>query len=489
MRDYGRVTTAVVEALQDIVGARDVIHEDVDRLEGYGADEAGGLYRGTPDVVVRVTTSEQVSEVLKLANRERIPVTPRGAGSGLAGGAVPVQGGIVLSCEKMNRILEIDTVNLVAVVEPGVVTNDLCKQVAEEGLFYAGYPMSVESSFVGGNVACNAGGAKVVKYGATAAHVLGLEVVLPTGEIVEMGGKRRKDASGYSLLRLFVGSEGTLGVFTKIYLNLIPEPGRVADLLVPFPSVADAIAAVPNVMMASKQLPVAVEFIDRLSVAHCSTYTNSTLPYQDEAGAYLILQLDGRTMRELQDVYESAGQACLDNGALEVFVADNPFASERIWDLRRNWLEALKEIDPWVSIGDVVVPVSEIPRMMRFIDRLSEEYEVEIPCAAHAADGNIHPAPLKPAEMAPEEWKETMEEILERIAEEAARFGGAVSGEHGIGFVKRGLLEKTKPLEVDVMRRLKEALDPNGVLNPGKLFQGGDMANQGKSRIDSARAS
>lgn len=470
MRSFGKVTTSVVESLRGIVGARNVIHGDPGQLESYSVDEAGGLYRGMPEVVVRVTTSQQVSEVLRLANREQIAVTPRGAGSGLAGGAVPLHGGIVLSCEKMNRILEIDTVNLVAVVEPGVVTNDLCKQVAEEGLFYAGYPMSVESSFVGGNVACNAGGAKVVKYGATSAHVLGLEVVLPTGEIIQMGGKRRKDSSGYSLLRLLIGSEGTLGVFTKIYLNLIPEPGRVADLLVPFTSVEDAIAAVPKVMMASKQLPVAVEFIDRLSVAHCSKYVNSTLPYQEEAGAYLILQLDGRTKRELQDVYEVAGQACLDSGALEVFVADNRFASERIWNMRRNWLEALKAIDPLVSTGDFVVPVSEIPRMMRIIDRLSKEYGVEIPCAGHAADGNIHPAPLKPEGMPPEEWKERMEEILERIAEEAARMGGAVSGEHGIGFVKRALLERTKPLEVAVMRRLKDTLDPNGILNPGKLF-------------------
>lgn len=470
MRSFGKVTTSVVESLRGIVGARNVIHGDPGQLESYSVDEAGGLYRGMPEVVVRVTTSQQVSEVLRLANREQIAVTPRGAGSGLAGGAVPLHGGIVLSCEKMNRILEIDTVNLVAVVEPGVVTNDLCKQVAEEGLFYAGYPMSVESSFVGGNVACNAGGAKVVKYGATSAHVLGLEVVLPTGEIIQMGGKRRKDSSGYSLLRLLIGSEGTLGVFTKIYLNLIPEPGRVADLLVPFTSVEDAIAAVPKVMMASKQLPVAVEFIDRLSVAHCSKYVNSTLPYQEEAGAYLILQLDGRTKRELQDVYEVAGQACLDSGALEVFVADNRFASERIWNMRRNWLEALKAIDPLVSTGDFVVPVSEIPRMMSMIAQLSEEYGVEIPCAGHAADGNIHPAPLKPEGMPPEEWKERMEEILERIAEEAARMGGAVSGEHGIGFVKRALLERTKPLEVAVMRRLKDTLDPNGILNPGKLF-------------------
>jgi len=470
MSNYGKVTRDVVMQLQKIVGERNVISGDRDQLEPYGKDEAGALYAAIPEVVVRPTSPKQVSEVLKLANQEKIPVTPRGAGSGLAGGAVPLLGGIVLSCEKMNRILEIDTVNLVAVVEPGVVTNDLCRLVAEKGLFYAGYPMSVESSFIGGNVACNAGGAKVIKYGATAAHVLGLEVVLPSGEIVEMGGKRRKDSSGYSLLRFFIGSEGTLGVFTKIHLNLIPEPGRVADLLVPFQTVKDAIYAVPKVMMASKVLPVAVEFIDQLSVAHCSTYTNSTLPYQDEAGAYLILQLEGRTKEDLQDVYEMGGNACLESGALEVFVADNKFASEKIWNMRRNWLEALKVADPYVSTGDFVVPPSEIPCMMEKITELSKEYDVEIPCAGHAADGNIHPAPLKPADVSPDRWKNMVEDILERIAMEAAKLGGAVSGEHGIGFVKKRILSKTKADEIEVMRKIKAALDPNMILNPGKIF-------------------
>jgi glycolate oxidase len=330
--------------------------------------------------------------------------------------------------------------------------------------------MSVESSFVGGNVACNAGGAKVIKYGATAAHVLGLEVVLPSGEIIELGGKRRKDSSGYSLLRLFIGSEGTLGVFTKIYLNLIPKPGRVADLLVPFKTAEDAVFAVPKVMMASKELPVAVEFIDQLSVSHCSAYTNSTLPHQDEAGAYLILQLEGRTKEDLQDVYEMAGNTCLESGALEVFVADNKFASEKIWNIRRNWLEALKAADPHVGSGDFVVPLSEIPRMMEKITELSKEYGVEIPCAGHAADGNIHPAPLKPADMSLDCWKSMAEGILERIAMEAARLGGAVSGEHGVGFMKKGILSKTKAGEIAVMRQIKAALDPDNILNPGKVF-------------------
>ena len=470
MTEHSKLSPALVGELKAIVGERNVVYEDAVRLEPYGRDESGALYSHTPEAVVKPTTTAQVSAVLRLANREKTPVTPRGAGSGLAGGAVPLRGGIVLSLEKMNRILEVDKVNLVAVVEAGVVTNDLCRAVAEAGLFYAGYPMSVESSFIGGNVACNAGGAKVVKYGATSAHVLGLEVVLPSGEVVQLGGKRRKDASGYNLLRLFVGSEGTLGVFTKVFLNLVPAPGRVADLLVPFKRLKDAIYAVPKLMASGRSLPAAVEFIDRISVKYCSSYMNTTLPCQAAAEAYLIVQLEGRTKDDLQDVYEVAGDTCLENGALEVFVADSKFASEKIWSMRRNWLEALKAVDPFVSSGDFVVPVSEIPRMMERIAEIAQASSVEIPCAGHAADGNIHPAPLRPADVPPAEWRVQMEEILETIALEAARLGGAVTGEHGIGFLKKGVLAKTKAREVEIMRAIKACLDPHDILNPGKLF-------------------
>ena len=470
MSAYGKVTADVMKQLAKIVGETNVFFGDTDQMEPYGQDETGSLYASLPEVVVKPICAEEISEIMKLANTERIAVTPRGAGTGLAGGAVPLFGGIVLSCERMSKVIEIDKVNMIAVVEPGVVTNDLCKLVAEEGLFYAGYPMSVESSFIGGNVACNAGGAKVVKYGPTAAHVLGLEVVLPRGDIIRVGGKRRKDSSGYSLLRTFVGSEGTLGIFTKINLNLVAAPGKVADLLVPFESVGEAIYAVPRIMTDSKVVPVAVEFIDRLSVRYCSEYTNSVLPYQDEAGAYLIVQIEGKSKEDLQDTYEEIGHMCLANGALEVFVADNTFASEKIWNMRRNWLEGLKVIDPYVCTGDVVVPISEIPAMMEIIAAVSKEYNVDIPCAGHAADGNIHPAPMKPSDKNPADWKDMMEEILGKIALAAEKLGGAVSGEHGIGFVKKDLLGQTKKEEVEVMRSIKLALDPNNILNPGKLF-------------------
>lgn len=281
MKEYNKVTPKTVEKIKKILKNENlVIYQDEENLKSYSNDESGGeYYAHMPDLVVKPETKEQISEIVKLCNEEHIPITPRGAGSGLAGANIPIYGGIVISLERMNNIIEIDTKNLVAVVEPGVVTNDLCRIVSEKGLYYAGYPMSVETSFIGGNVATNAGGSKVIKYGNTGHHILGLEVVMPDGEIIEYGGKRRKDSSGYNLLHLFIGSEGTLGIFTKIYVNLIPQPGKVVDLLVPFESIEKAIENVAPLMTETKVLPSAIEFIDKESIRYASKYTGMKLPY------------------------------------------------------------------------------------------------------------------------------------------------------------------------------------------------------------------
>lgn len=471
MSDFGKVTDGVVEELRRITGANAVVYKDEEALGNYSRDEAGGgYYSHMPEAVLKPVSAEQISEIVKVANRERIPVTPRGAGSGLAGAAVPLHGGIVLSLEKMNRIDEIDEKNLVAVAEPGVVTNDLCRKVSQRGLYYAGYPMSVETSFIGGNVATNAGGSKVIKYGNTGHHVLGIEAVMPDGKIVQFGGKRRKDSSGYDITRLMVGSEGTLAVFTKIFLNLIPLPGKSVDLLVPFRTVESAISNVGSLITESRTLPTAVEFIDRLSAELGSKYNNIELPFQESAKAYLIIQYEGQSAEELENVYERAGKSLISNGALDVFIADNRTNSEKIWRVRRNWLEGLKAFDPYVPTGDVVVPTSEIPEIIEFISKISEEYGVMIPIAGHAADGNLHPAPMKDEKISPKDWKGLSEEILDRIAEKAAELGGAVSGEHGIGFIKKDLLRKTKSGQFEIMKAFKDSVDPNGIMNPGKLF-------------------
>ena len=466
---FNKVDERIIDKLIEICGTNDVLIEE-EELERYSQDESGRFYAHMPEVVIRAENTEEISKVLKLANENLIPVTPRGAGSGVVGGAVPVYGGILLSLEKMNQILEIDKVNLVAIAEPGVVTNDLCKKVAEEGLFYPGYPMSVETSFLGGNVATNAGGSKVIKYGNTGHHILGLEVVFPSGEVLPLGGKRRKDSSGYNLLNLMVGSEGTLGVFSKITVNLIPLPLYTVDLLVPFSTVESAIQTVPEVIRESKVLPCAVEFLDRLSVELASIYTKCRWEYQEQAEAYLLIQFDGNSKVQLEESYIRAGEACLKFGALEVFVAENPFASERLWRLRRNYLEAIKAVDPYVVTGDAVVPTSLIPRMLKRIKEIGDEYGTDILCAAHAGDGNIHSAPLRPENIPPEEWQSIQEEILDKIAVEASSLGGAPSGEHGIGYVKKKALYISKKREIPVMREVKKVFDPNGIMNPGKIF-------------------
>ncbi|MGB4714664.1 MAG: FAD-binding oxidoreductase [Defluviitoga tunisiensis] len=472
MKEYNKVTPKTVEKIKKILKNENlVIYQDEENLKSYSNDESGGeYYAHMPDLVVKPETKEQISEIVKLCNEEHIPITPRGAGSGLAGANIPIYGGIVISLERMNNIIEIDTKNLVAVVEPGVVTNDLCRIVSEKGLYYAGYPMSVETSFIGGNVATNAGGSKVIKYGNTGHHILGLEVVMPDGEIIEYGGKRRKDSSGYNLLHLFIGSEGTLGIFTKIYVNLIPQPGKVVDLLVPFESIEKAIENVAPLMTETKVLPSAIEFIDKKSIDYTSKYTGMKLPYQDEVESYLIIQYEGNNLREIEDIYEKSGLTLQKNGAKDVFIADNRTNSEKIWRMRRNWLESLKAIDPYVPTGDVVVPTSKIPEIMAYINEVSKEYKVDIPVAGHAGDGNLHPAPLKPSKVSPEEWKELSEEILGKIAIKAAKMGGAISGEHGIGFIKKELLKQTKEKEYTRMKEIKKILDPNNIMNPGKLF-------------------
>ncbi|MBW1612471.1 MAG: FAD-binding protein [Deltaproteobacteria bacterium] len=471
-KEYGTVTTQIIEEIQEIVEAKNVIFEDKEKLENYAADEAGEIYGHMPEVVVKPDSTEQVSKIMKLANKNKITVTPRAAGSGIAGAAVPLFGGIVLSVERMNKILEIDKVNRVAVVEAGVITNELCLKVLEEGLMYAGYPMSIETSFISGNVATNAGGGKVIKYGNTRRHILGLEVVLPTGEVIELGGKFRKDTWGYNLLNLMIGSEGTLGIFTKVIVNLVSSADKTVDLLVPFGDVETAVNAVADVIVTGGVLPVAVEFMDKLSVDLTTKYLNTKVAFQDQAEAYLIIQLDSESREGLENLYEKVGEICLNNDALDVFVAESRTDSENIWKVRQEFAEGIRAADPYASLsGDVVVPLSKVPEMMKEIKRIGEKYNMRIPTAAHIADGNLHPELMKPENVSVQEWPKRAEEIYEEMTEVAIKFGGAGSGEHGIGFIKKPIFLKTKSeAELNLMRGIKKVFDPNYILNPGKII-------------------
>jgi len=470
MTRYNPVTPAIVEELSSIVGDKHVIYGDAEKMEAYAHDEvADTRFVHMPDVVVKPASAGEISAIMKLANRELIPVTPRGAGSGLSGGAVPVYGGILLSVERMNRILEIDQDNLVAVVEPGVVTNAINEAIEEYGLFYAGYPMSVETCFIGGNVAENAGGGKAIKYGVTSRYILGLEVVLPTGEIINLGGKRVKDVTGYNLIQLMVGSEGTLGIFTEIILKLLPLPTSKVDLLVLFKDVRSAMAMVPVIMTNGRIVPTAIEFMDKLSVQTTCRYLNEELPYE-QAGAMLLIEVDGSSEAQVEREYETIGELCLENGAIEVYVADNYTTQERVWAVRRNIAEAFKVYSPVQSLEDIVVPFAQIPDFIPDLERLSGKYPVTIPCYGHAGDGNLHVTVVKHPDVPIEEWSELEYAVLVELYEVTARLGGTISGEHGIGLKRRGFL----PMVMDetliaLHRRIKAAFDPNHVLNPGKI--------------------
>ncbi|MCK5805051.1 MAG: FAD-binding protein [Lentisphaeria bacterium] len=469
---YNPVTPAIARLLEDIVGKRNVVFGDAEKLEPYSHDEiAEAHYAHMPEAAVRPETAEQIAAVMRLANEECIPVTPRGAGSGLSGGAVPVHGGIVLLTDRLNHILEIDPENMMIVAEPGVVTNEINEKLKPYGLFYAGYPMSLETCFLGGNVAENAGGGKAVKYGVTGRYVTGLEVVTPTGDLIQLGGKLVKDVTGYNLLQLMVGSEGTLGIFTKVTLKLLPLPKASVDLLCLFKTPEAAISAVPKLMTESGTIPTAIEFMDQTSVRAACEYLNESIPYED-AGAMLLITFDGADEEQVIREYDAAGEQCLEAGAFEVYVADNATTSERIWKVRRNIAEAFKVISPHQSLEDIVVPIAAIPKVVTGLLEIAAEYDIQIPCYGHAGDGNLHATPVMNPDWTLDEWREKLPLILTKIYLLTASLGGTISGEHGIGHKRLPFMSIVMDeAQLNMMRAIKRGLDPNNILNPGKLFE------------------
>lgn len=468
---YHPVTPAIVTELKAIVGERWVIFGDAEALEPFSHDETPGKHWAhMPEAAVRPQNAAEIAAIMKLANREQIPVTPRGAGSGLSGGAVPLHGGIVLLTDRMNHILELDRNNMMITVEPGVITNEINEHLKDDGLFYAGYPMSLETSYIGGNIAENAGGGKAVKYGVTSRYVLGLEVVTPTGEIVMLGGKLIKDVTGYNLIQLMTGSEGTLGIFTKIILKLLPLPKHQVDLLCLFATSEQAVKAVPAIMTSCGIIPTAIEYMDRNAVMASCQYLNETIPYQ-QAGAMLLITVDGASREQVENEYEAIGEKCLELGAQEVYVADNPTTSERIWRIRRNMGEAYNVISQRQSGEDLVVPPAAIDQMVAKLQDLSRRFEVMIPCYGHAGDGNLHARIVSPPEWTDAQWKETLPRILDELYHLTAQLGGRISGEHGIGHKRKAYMRHVVSEEyITMLRAIKQALDPKGILNPGKIF-------------------
>ncbi len=466
---YEAVTVKIIQELQLLLGANNVI-TDIEKMETYSHDETSAEeYGHMPEVVVTPCKTSQVSEVVKLANIRHIPLTPRGAGSGLSGGAIPAFGGIVLSLEKMNKVLEIDFDNMTMTVETGIVTNEINNLVKDRGLFYAGYPMSLETCFLGGNIAENAGGGKAVKYGVTSRYVLGIELVTPMGEVVWLGGKLAKDVTGYDLTHLIVGSEGTLGIVTTAIIRLIGLPKAKSDLLALFNTPAEAIACVPAIM-ARGMVPVSIEFMDKLSVQTSCRYLNESLPYEN-CGAMLLIEMDGAESQQVDLEAEKVGNLCVENGALEVYMADNRTTQERVWSVRRNIAEAFKVYCPVQSLEDIVVPPAAIPSIIPELERISAEFNISIPCYGHAGDGNLHATLVKNPEMSLDAWKTTEPMALEKLYNLVTKLGGKISGEHGIGLKrKKYMAEFMSPIELNLMKAIKKAWDPNGIMNPGKVF-------------------
>jgi glycolate oxidase len=466
---YNPITPRIVDELIAILGPTGVL-VDPEAMEPYSRDEEMKNEHGhMPEVVVKPANARETAEVVKLANRELIPITPRGAGSGLCGGAVPIFGGIVISLEKMNAIIEIDAANLTFTAGAGIVTNEINHAVRDLGLFYAGYPMSVESCYLGGNIATDAGGGKAVKYGVTRRYVLGLELVTPLGEIVQLGGKLAKDVAGYDLKQLIIGAEGTLGIITQATVRLVPLPKARSAILALFPTPQAAIDMVPRIMT-SGNIPASLEYIDRRSFDEGSRFVGDNLSC-GEAEAVLLIEFDGATQEGVDAQAEAVGDLCMGSGAIEVYVADNFTTLDRVWNIRRNVADAFLANYAVNCLEDIVVPVSMIPLTIPMIEQAAGSRNLESTLVGHAGDGNMHAILLKKNEMSLEEWNRVLPQALEEIYRKTTELGGKITGEHGIGFKrKEALVKVTQPVEMELMRSIKRAWDPNHIMNPGKVL-------------------
>ncbi len=464
MGNYHPVTPAIVEELKKIFGEKGVV-VDPDKLQPYSRDEVTeARYHRMPEAVVYPETTEQVAAVVRLANRELIPVVPRGAGTGLACGAVPVYGGVVVALERMNKIIALNAEAMYMEVEAGVRTEDVQRAAGEAGLFYAGDPCSGDSCFIGGNVATNAGGNKAVKYGTTLDQVYAIEVVTPTGEITTLGGRLKKSSTGYPLEQLVMGAEGTLGIITKVTLKLLPLPKHVMDLLLVFPDIEQAIGVIPKLVKAGVT-PTCVEFMDNDAIRSVEAFTREKLPH-DEQGNYLILQVEADDEEELEDKAATADEVGTANGAVAVLVPD----SQKIWKARKSFAEAVRHETLTHSNEDIVVPVDLMPKAIRELDAICKRHSAVARTVSHAGDGNIHLSILQ-GDISDEFWCEKLNEIHHDIYKYVYSLGGKLSGEHGIGYKRRHLMEEyADPVELRLMKAVKKAWDPNLILNPGKIF-------------------
>lgn len=467
MIEFAKVTTRHLEAFREIVGAAYVL-ADTESLDSYAHDETEDLHY-LPEVVLKPDTTEQLSRIMRLCQQEGLPVTPRGGGTGLSGGALPQWGGVLISMERFNRILDLNERNLQVTTEPGVITEVLQDAVKEKGLFYPPDPSSKGSCFIGGNIAENSGGPKAVKYGVVKDYVLNLEMVLPSGEVIWTGANVLKNATGYNLTQLVVGSEGTLGIVTKIVLRLIPLPKFNLLMLVPFRSAENACAAVSAIFRAGFT-PSAMEFMERDALDWVSQYVESTtVKIEDEVQAHLLIEVDGNYPDVLMQEMEGIAGVVTEFDCGEILFAEDHQQKEELWKLRRRVAEAVKANSVYKE-EDTVVPRAELPVLLKGVKEIGRKYGFHSVCYGHAGDGNLHVNIIR-GELTEEQWNGTLKEGIREIFLLVKQLGGTISGEHGIGLVQKSYMDVIfNDTSMQLMRQIKKVFDPTNILNRGKIF-------------------
>ena len=469
MATYNKLTPELIEQLKAAAPGHLYTGEDVN--EDYSHDEMPIYGKQMPDALLMATSTEEIAAVMKICNDNLIPVTPRGAGTGLAGGCVPVLGGVVIDTTKMKKILSYDLENFTVTIQPGVLLQELADDCSRQGYLYPPDP-GEKLATVGGNVSTNAGGMRAVKYGTTRDYVLAMTVVLPTGEITKFGAAVSKTSSGYSLLNLMIGSEGTLGIITELTLKIIPAPKKVISLVIPFEDLESAISTVPLIKKANLG-PQALEFMEREIVLSSERYIGrSVFPQVIEgvtAGAYLLVTFDGEDEDELLDLVEKTSDLVLEQGALDVLVADSPAKIKDAWAARSSFLEAIEAETKLLDECDVVVPCNQIASFLTFAKQNGEECGLIIKSFGHAGDGNLHIYQCS-NDLPEEEFKARVDKYFHTLYDHAVQCGGQVSGEHGIGRGKvKYLIESVGETNMALMEGIKKVFDPNMILNPGKV--------------------
>jgi len=463
---HNKITEEILTAIKQIVGESAIITSHAE-LEKYSHDETEDL-RFYPEVVAKPKSTQEISALMKLCNENLIPVTPRGAGTGLSGGALPVMGGLLIAMERFNKVLQIDEQNLQATVEPGVITEEFMNRVATKGLLYPVDPASKGSCFIGGNVSHGSGGPRVVKYGTIREYILNLEVVLPSGEIIWTGANTLKYASGYNLTQLMIGSEGTLGIITKIVVKLIPRPTLDALLLASFSSNEAACGAVSAIFRAGL-VPSALEFMERKGVEWVIEKDGLAFDLKDGIEAFLLIEVDGTNQDVIFADCEKINQVLEEFDCKEVLFADTSAQKEELWRLRRTMAVSVKSNSIYKE-EDTVVPRASLPQLIKGIKQTGLKYGFESICYGHAGDGNLHVNIIK-GQMSDEDWNNKLKDGIREIFELTVSLGGTLSGEHGIGLVQKEFMPiKYGETHFALWRGIKQVFDKNGILNPGKIF-------------------